>query len=211
MYLAADLVAVNDDHSFGALMIASPFRQRLVCIALAAACLPALAQTPPPPAPPGAMPASRDGHPMMDHRPGGMHEGHMMRELMRLKTSLKLDANQTQLWDRAEAMMKPPVDMREQMKARHERMGAMLDDPNFDPRKLAADMDSAQADRTAKMKGMRDAWIAVYLSLNPVQRGQAREFLRSHMMHGPRMHGGMEWHHDGGHGMPGKDTDAPKR
>jgi hypothetical protein len=44
----------------------------------------------------------------------------------------------------------------------------------------------------------------VYQSLNPVQRGQAREFLRSHMMHGPRMHGGGEWRHEG------HDKPAPK-
>ena len=147
---------------------------------------------------------------MMDHRPEGMRGGgRMMREVARLKTSLKLDANQTQLWDRAESSMKPPADMREQMKARRDKLAAALDDPNFDPRKLAADMDAAQAERTAKMKSVRDAWIAVYQSLNPVQRGQAREFLRSHMMHGPRMHGRMEWHRRGGD-MQRKDMPAPK-
>lgn len=147
---------------------------------------------------------------MMDHRAERMrHGGHMMREVARLKTSLKLDANQTQLWDRAEALMKPPAGLREQMKARHDQLAAALDDPNFDPRKLAADMDAAQAERSAAMKAVRDAWIAVYLSLNPVQRGQAREFLRSHMMHGPWMHGPMEAHHRGPE-MQGRDAPAPK-
>jgi hypothetical protein len=106
--------------------------------------------------------------------------------------------------------MKPPTDLREQMRARRDKMAAMLDDPNFDPRRLAADMDAAEAERSATMNSVRDAWIAVYESLNPVQRGQAREFLRSHLMHGEsRMHGPMEWHHHGPE-MQGKDMPPPK-
>ncbi len=152
--------------------------------------------------------------PMPPHGPGpegrGMPGGHM-RDLERLKTSLRLNPSQVALWDRAEQQMKPPTDGHEQMKARRDRMAAMLDDPDFDPRKLAADLDSADAERRAKMTAMRDAWFAVYASLNPVQRGQAREFLRSrlggrHGMH-ERMgeHGGerMDEHHGPMHGRDG--------
>ena len=139
----------------------------------------------------------------------GMHGGrHMMMEVERLKGSLKLNASQTALWDKAESLMKPPSDMREQMMARRDRMAAMLDDPNFDPRKLATDMDAAQAEHRAKMTAVRDAWFAVYDSLNPVQRGQAREFLRSHMSH---PHGGGDrggWMHKRD-GEPGKPPMAP--
>ena len=98
--------------------------------------------------------------------------------------------------------MKPQGDIREQMRAHHDRMAAMLDDPNFDPRKMAAEMDNLGAQHRAKMAGIRDAWLAVYDSLNPVQRGQVREFLRERMAH--RMHGmqrmgeRMEWMHRGG-------------
>ncbi len=136
----------------------------------------------------------------------GMHGMHMMRELDRLKTSLRLDARQVALWDRAQQQMKPPGDMREQMKARHERMAAMLDDPNFDPRKLAADMDQMEAEHATRRRAVSDAWFAVYESLNPVQRGQVREFLRSQMSHGMRGH-------MGGHGMmrPGADTRSDAR
>ena len=149
-------------------------------------------------------------HPGMGAGPGGpemhgMRGGHrMMMEVERLKTSLKLNASQTALWDKAQGLMKPPTDMHEQMKARRDRMAAMLDDPNFDPRKLASEMDAAQAERRAKMTAVRDAWFAVYDSLDPVQRGQAREFLRAHMS---RPHGGgghMGWMHkrDGESGKP---------
>ena len=127
----------------------------------------------------------------------------MMRDVERLRTSLKLNANQNALWDKAEGLMRPPPDGREQMKARHDRLAAMLDDPNFDPRQLAADMDSGDNERRARMTAMRDAWFAVYDSLNPVQRGQAREFLRSHMAHPHRMGGeGGGWMHGPQGGKP---------
>lgn len=158
---------------------------------------------------PGAQAAPPPHPPMEPHGPG-MHGHPMMRELERLKTSLKLDASQTALWDRAQARMRPPTDPRDGMKARRERIAAMLDDPNFDPRKLAADMDGADTERRAQMSAMRDAWFAVYDSLNPVQRGQVREFLRSHMGR-PHGRGGGEhdgWMHqrDGG---PGREM-APR-
>ena len=163
----------------------------------------ALAQTAPAaqPAPMPPMPP----HPPMGMRGLGMMRGHhMMMELDRLKTSLKLNASQAALWDKAQGLMKPPTDMRDQMKARRDRMAAMLDDPNFDPRKLAADMDSAEAEQKAKMTAVRDAWFALYDSLNPVQRGQAREFLRSRMgrHHGMGEHGEGMHRHEGGE--PGK-------
>ncbi len=151
------------------------------------------------------------GQPMPPHGPGsegrGMPGGHMMREVERLKTSLKLSPSQAALWDRAQEQMKPPTDGREKMKARRDRMAAMLDDPDFDPRKLAADMDSADAERRAKMTAVRDAWFAVYASLNPVQRGQVREFLRSRLSqhHGMRERMG-EWMGR----MHGRDGEAGK-
>ena len=149
-----------------------------------------------PPTPPHHPPMGDWGH--GDRGGPDLHGGHrMMREVERLKTSLKLDASQTALWDQAQGLMKPPTDRREQMKARRDRMAAMLDDPNFDPRRMAAEMDSAQNERRAKMASVRDAWFRVYDSLNPVQRGQAREFLRSHMSrpHGGGMEGHGGWRH----------------
>lgn len=146
------------------------------------------------------------------HRPGmegrGGPGGHMMREVERLKTSLKLSPSQTALWDRAQEQMKPPTDEREKMKARRDRMAAMLDDPDFDPRKLAADMDGADAERRARMTAVRDAWFAVYASLNPVQRGQVREFLRSRLAerHGMRERMGERMER-----MHGRDGDRDER
>ncbi|MEO8938861.1 MAG: periplasmic heavy metal sensor [Burkholderiaceae bacterium] len=159
-----------------ALAIAAGGGVALTTFAQAQTAAPAPAGAPPMPRHPSMWP---DEHGMWGGR--GMHDGHMMRELERLKTSLKLNASQTALWDKAQEQMKPPTDTREKMMATRDRIAAMLDDPSFDPRKLAADMDSAQAERKAKMTAMRDAWFAVYDSLDPVQRGQAREFLRSNM------------------------------
>lgn len=149
---------------------------------------------------------------MQPHSPGGhepqAHGGRMTREVERLRNSLKLSPGQAALWDRALQQARPPTDLRDRMKGRHDRMAAMLDDPDFDPRKLAADMDGAEAERHSQMTAMRDAWFAVYDALNPVQRGQAREFLRSHMGH----HGGRgpDGHRmgEGRHGMQKDGADA---
>jgi len=182
--------------------------RRTIAALVAGACLlPALAlygqsAPPAPPAPgaPGASmqrPGQRWEHPMHDR---------MERELGRFKASLRLDARQSALWDQAAMQMKPRGDQREEMKAHHDQVTGMLDDPNFDPRKLAAMMDQDQARRMAEMKTKRDAWIAVYESLNPVQRGQVREFLRERMAghheHGGPMGGGPGWHHPDGDGGP---------
>jgi Spy/CpxP family protein refolding chaperone len=172
-----------------------------VATCLAAATV-VYAQSAPAPRAPGEMRAPAP--------PGGWKGGHggpgmrMMREVERLKTSLRLNPQQAAVWDKAVATMKPDGNPREQMKARRDRMTAMLDDPNFDPRKLAAEMDGAEAERRAKMNAVRDAWFAVYDSLNPVQRGQVREFLRERMSHGEHhgMEGRREWHHDEKGGQP---------
>ena len=140
--------------------------------------------------------------PPMMHGGPGMQGRHMMMEVERLRTSLKLNASQAAAWDRAVEQMKPPTDLRDKAKAQHERMASMLDDPAFDPRKWAADMDSVEAERRAKMTSVRDAWFAVYDSLNPVQRGQAREFLRSHLSRSHGMRERMGWMH--------RDGDGPK-
>lgn len=181
-------------------------RLRILVVAVAAACATPLvtqAQSTPP-APTAQPDAPRP--PMPPHaRPHGME-----RDLDRLKTSLRLDGKQTALWDRAAARMKPPADAREAFKARREHVNAMLDDPNFDPKKLAAEMDQEQAKRDAEMKDRRDAWITVYESLNPVQRGQVREYMRGRLARGPFfgpgpamwMHGGPHGHGPRPEGMP---------
>ena len=167
-----------------------------------------------PPAPSADARARPPTPPMGPGGPGmhGMHRMHSMHELERLKTSLRLDARQAGLWDRAVEQMKPPADMREQMKSRHERMTAMLDDPNFDPRKAAAEMDRMESERAAHKKTVRESWFAVYDSLNPVQRGQAREFLRSRLAHmGGMRERMMHWrdHDEGRKGMAPPAPPAP--
>lgn len=148
------------------------------------------------PAAPTAATAPMPRHPPMDHAGPGMRGRRMSMELDRLKTSLKLNPSQTALWDRAQSQMMPPADGRERMKGMHDRMTAMLDDPNFDPRKLAAEMDAADTERRTRTTAMRDAWIVVYDSLNPVQRGQVREFLRLRMSRLHRMGTHMQGHMD---------------
>ncbi len=169
----------------------------------------------PPARPANGMPGDGPG----PHRPGmpdgpGMRGGpemhghgmRMMRELDRLKTSLQLNGSQAAAWDKAVAAMKPSGDPRAEMKSHRDRLAAALDDPNFDPRKLAAETDRTETEHRARMSMIRDAWFSVYDTLNPVQRGQVREFLREKMTHGPMMGGRMEWRQ---HGEPGRMPPPP--
>ncbi len=196
----------------------SRFPSRTLAALLAAACIAPVfaiqAQTstataaPSAPTAPAAPPAR--AHPRGGPWDGMHHRDHMARELARLRTSLRLDDKQGALWDQAVGRMQPPADARERMKAHHDRLTAMLDDPNFDPKKLAAEMDREEARRTSEMKGARDAWIAVYESLDPVQRGRVREYLRGHMANGPDRfgpRGGMRGHRPECDGPP---SPAPK-
>jgi Spy/CpxP family protein refolding chaperone len=209
----AACVPISNERDMSMKSIPSRFAPALAAVSIAvAACLAAAtvvqAQTSPPPAPRGG-PGEMHGQ-----RPPGGPGWHMMREIERLKTSLQLNAQQAALWDRATAAMKPQGDLREKMKAQHDRATAMLDDPNFDPRKLAAETDRADAERRAKMNTVRDAWFAVYDSLNPVQRGQVREFLRERMSrHGGQGHGEGhdkgEWEQHGGEHRPPMAPPAP--
>ena len=173
------------------------------------------AQTPPSnsSAPASMRPQPPDGADRMHEGEHGGPGMHMMRDLAAFRTSLQLNAQQSALWDRALAATKPEDGMRQRMKARHDQMLAMLDDPNFDPRKMAAAMDRFDTEREAKTTTVRDAWFAVYDSLNPVQRGQAREFLRERMSHrrgGMHGHGGwMHRHDERGHGPMVPDASRP--
>ena len=174
----------------------------LLVVALAAGALAPTALAQAQTASPSPLAAPLPPHPPMERSEPGRREHGMMRELERFRTSLKLDARQAALWDRALATMTPPGDRREKMKAERERVAALFDDAAFDPRKLAAEMDSRDAERRSRMIATRDAWFAVYDSLNPVQRGQAREFLRSRFSrsHGMGRMGAM--HRHGGDGPP---------
>jgi hypothetical protein len=71
-----------------------------------------------------------------------------------------------------------------------------------------------ESEHHARMATIRDAWFAVYDSLNAAQRGQVREFLRERLSHGEhgmheQMHGRGEWHHDGEPGRPPMPPPAP--
>lgn len=111
------------------------------------------------------------------------------------KTRLKLTSSQAALWDRAVSTMHPPADARERARQSHEQYLAALMDPSFDPRKWLAQEDQTRAEREAHMKESRNAWLAVWDSLDAAQRTQVREFLFKRAEH--RGHGG--WAHHEGH------------
>lgn len=148
----------------------------------------------------------------------GMHPGEMQHDWAKrredhLVAELGLNPQQAALAQAAMAKMKPDHDMMERMHKSHEARLLALMDPNFDPRRAAAQEDQERADREARMKDARTSWFALWDSLDANQRVKARLMLlkmaeRGPMerMHGEGMHGDGMRGPDGGHGGP----DAPR-
>jgi hypothetical protein len=134
--------------------------------------------------------------------PGGMHHGmmhhHMLHALKHLRAQLKLTDQQGQLWDAALQKMHPSPDARKDMAAHHHEMIDALKSPDFDPHHMADAMDKMHAEHEAHMKEVRDAWLAVWDSLDADQRTKVRHFLL-HMHHAG---------HGGHHGAPKDAGDA---
>ena len=113
----------------------------------------------------------------------------MASRLEALKASLNLNSQQAALWETARKATIPALEARkthrDRMKARHDRLLVALSDPASDPRTLAAEMDREQAETQTRLQATRklrrDAWFAVYDSLDAGQRSQVREFLRARL------------------------------
>jgi len=150
-----------------------------------------------------AQDCGRQGHP--GGRFGEDGRGGMGRQLEALKMSLNLNSQQAARWENAKKAMMPAPEASEaikaRMEARHDQVLAALSDPAFNPRKFAAEMDRNQAEMQTRFEATRklrrDAWFAVYDSLDAGQRGQVREFLRAHL---ERMRETFQMHHGMRHG-----------
>jgi hypothetical protein len=141
-----------------------------------------------------------------------MHHDFMQMRLKHMSDELMLTPQQQQLAQVALQKEEPSKEAREAMRKHHEAHLVALMDPNFDPRKLAAEEDQEHAAMEAQHKDARNAWFALWDSLNADQRVKARLMLLKmaehehghHGMHGGYgEHGGMHGGPDGAHGgMP---------
>jgi hypothetical protein len=141
--------------------------------------------------------------------PSGMpmhHDWEQMR-MHRMAEELSLNPQQQQLAMTAMQKMHPSKEAMQRMKKEHEQHLLALMDPNFDPRKMAAEEDQMHSEMEAKQKDARGAWFALWDTLSPEQRVKARLMLlkMAEREHGHGMHGdhGPEDMHEGHEGMRG--------
>ena len=187
-----------------------PFRRRAAAIALGLAAAAAA----------GGYAWTADAADSPQAQPGmAMHHDFAEMRLHRMSEQLSLTPQQQQLAKSAFEKMRPSHEEMEAMHKRHEASLVALMDPNFDPRKAAAEEDQEHAAMEVHKKDARQAWFALWDTLNPDQRVKARLMLlkmaeREHgghrgeggehgEMHGPDgMHGGPDGMHGGPNGMP---------
>jgi Spy/CpxP family protein refolding chaperone len=190
-----------------------PFRRRAAAIALGFAAVAAA----------GAYAYSADAADAPQAQPGmAMHHNFEEMRMHRISEELALTPQQQALAKTAMEKMRPSHEEMEAMRKRHEAQLVALMDPNFDPRKAAAEEDAEHAAMEAHKKDARGAWFALWDTFNPDQRVKARLMLlkmaeREHGhfgergdMHGPDgMHGGPDGMHGGPDGMHGAPDGMP--
>ncbi|MGH8456679.1 MAG: periplasmic heavy metal sensor [Stenotrophobium sp.] len=107
-----------------------------------------------------------------------------LHRLDRLHDKLALTGDQQPLWDHAEQMTKGNIQRHfEKSQQRQATVLAALDNPQVDLRKLAAEQDQGMKDAMAAHQQVRDAWLAVYDSLNPTQKATVLAVLKKRVEH----------------------------
>ena len=124
--------------------------------------------------------------PALAERPqdrGPMHMGPWA-GLQQAKPQLNLTAEQTALWNAAEATAK---NGREMMKAGREKTRALFDEqknqPILDLQKLNDSFEAHRDAAKAQHDKERDAWLKLYASLNDTQKQTASVFIKQHWQH----------------------------
>ncbi|MBB5017328.1 Spy/CpxP family protein refolding chaperone [Chitinivorax tropicus] len=112
-------------------------------------------------------------------RDGGPHAGMVWHMLGKAKDKLNLSAEQQALWQTAE---KASGELREQMKAQHQKMRALMDAQSketiIDLAKLDAAGETMRNNMDTAHDGVRKAWLNVYASLTAAQKEQVSNLLK---------------------------------
>ena len=124
--------------------------------------------------------------------PGGAEGMGPMRGFERLHKDLNLNAQQEELWKKAQSLQR---DAFRSMRAKGEETRAKLrveiDKPGADLKQFAQLRDQLRAQTHAQMeathKQVREAWFAVYDALDSTQKEQVRVAIRDGMDHMSRM------------------------
>jgi len=105
-----------------------------------------------------------------------VHGDNPLRMLGSVKSQLNLNTAQQQQWDNAAALSAAAhTAMRASFQQRRSALQAELAKSEPDFAAVAAANDSAQAQMAALHRQARDAWLALYATFTPEQKGIARD------------------------------------
>ena len=111
-----------------------------------------------------------------------MHGGSPLEVLMAVKSQLNLNAAQQQQWDNAAAMTAAARSaMRANLQQARTALDAELAKAEPDLASVAAATDSARDQMASLHRQARDAWLALYATFTPEQKGTARDAIKGHL------------------------------
>ncbi|EWM41107.1 heavy-metal resistance family protein [Bordetella holmesii 35009] len=117
--------------------------------------------------------------------------------------SLKLDAKQQALFDKARDASQQAMEARRQAgPAPHELLQAQLNAGKLDPYALAAEGDKRRAQFESQETALRTQWLAVWDSLNDAQRAQVTQIVKERVAKMKEHHGKRGEHRSGRRGKP---------
>lgn len=111
-----------------------------------------------------------------------MHGDSPLETLVTVKSQLNLNTAQQQQWDNAAAMTAAARSaMRSNLQQARAALDAELAKAEPDLASVAAATDSARDEMTSLHRQARDAWLALYASFTPEQKGIARDAIKGHL------------------------------
>lgn len=109
-----------------------------------------------------------------------MQSGTPLEMLRPLKGQLNLNTSQQQQWDNAVALSQAAHSaMHASFQQQHAALQTELAKPEPDFAAVAAAGDSARDQVTSAQRQARDAWLAVYATFTPEQKGVARDAINA--------------------------------
>ena len=109
-----------------------------------------------------------------------MHSGTPLEMLRSLKGQLNLNTSQQQQWDNAVALSQAAHNaMHASLQQGHAALQTELAKPEPDFAALAAATDGARDQIASAHRQARDAWLALYATFTPEQKGIARDAIQA--------------------------------
>jgi len=136
--------------------------------------------------------------PMHHHGHGG-DGGDVVMSIMRLKGQLNLNTSQQTMWDNAVAAAKAArTTARTNMQSVHDALTAELAKPEPDLAAVSAATDKVRNANAALRAQVRDAWLNLYATFTPEQKGVVKSALLQRMAKMEQFRQKMQQRHSNG-------------